>query len=232
MQCFAIQLKHPLPDKMKHSFLEIVDDELRKKLARYKRKSDFELNLCTHVLLRIVINRFYQYDFNKIAFSKNLYGKPYIEQGNIHFNISHSHEWGVCVIDDTPVGVDIERVTPIDVRSMMNCFSDSEQKAIFQLSITDQLQTFYRIWVLKESYLKKLGVGLSKALSSFTFHTEDERVIVQDNQYVHGTHYFYEENIDNYKVAICAEHNDFPENISVISIQELSGYIADLNVRN
>lgn len=85
---------------------------------------------------------------------------------------------------------------------------------------------------IKGELSKKLGVGLSKALSSFTFHTEDERVIVQDNQYVHGTHYFYEENIDNYKVAICAEHNDFPENISVISIQELSGYIADLNVRN
>ncbi|WP_165763843.1 4'-phosphopantetheinyl transferase family protein [Halalkalibacter urbisdiaboli] len=228
MNCFAIHLKQPLPDKMKHSFLEIVDDDLRKKLARNKRKSDFELRLCTHVLLRMMINRFYQYDVNKLTFGKNLYGKLYIEQADIHFNISHSHEWGICVIDRTPVGVDIEKVKPINVQSMMKCFSESEQKTLLQLQKTDQIQEFYRIWVLKESYLKKLGVGLSKALNSFAFHTENNRVIVQDNQDVDGTHYFYEENLDkHYKVAICAEHKDFPEHVSVLSIQELSEYIAD-----
>jgi 4'-phosphopantetheinyl transferase len=227
MQCFAVHLSYPLPDKMKNSFLKILDNDLRQKLARYKRKNDFELNLCTHVLLRILLNRFYQYDLKQITYRKNLYGKPYIRQENIHFNISHSNQWGVCVIDDTPVGVDIEEIIPLDVDSMIKCFSEVEQKALLQMSKADQIQAFYRLWVLKESYIKKLGVGLSKALDSFTFHTDFERVIVQDKQDVNGTHYFYEENVDkHYKLAICAEHNDFPEKISVISLQDLSEYLA------
>ncbi|XQY93054.1 4'-phosphopantetheinyl transferase family protein [Metabacillus sp. HB246100] len=230
MRCFAIQLEAPLSSKMKTAFLEILDNDLRQNLARYKRESDFELNLCTHVLLRIMLSRYYQYDLKRITYKKNLFGKPYIQEGNIHFNISHSNQWGVCAIDDTPVGVDIQVMTQLDVDSVMKCFSVVEQKALLQMPKADQLQEFYRLWVLKESYIKKLGVGLSKALDSFTFNFDFERVVVQDKQYVNGTHYFHEENIvKQYKLAICAEHNDFPENISVTSIQDLYDYIAILN---
>lgn len=234
MQCFAIHLKYPLDDEVKRVFLEILDDDLRRKLARYKRKNDFELNLCTHALLRAMLNRFYQHDLKELTYRKNSYGKPYIEKGNIHFNISHSRQWGVCVIDDnSPVGVDIEEVIPLDIESMVKCFSDVEQKALLQMPKEDQLPTFYRLWVLKESYVKKLGLGLSKALDSFIFHTDFQGVSVRDKQGVNRTHYFYEANIGkHYKLAICAEHNEFPKTISLISVEYLSEYLTYYNKKD
>ena len=41
------------------------------------------------------------------------HGKPYIigyEQ--VHFNISHSDNICICVVDDMPIGIDIQKMKP------------------------------------------------------------------------------------------------------------------------
>lgn len=51
-------------------------------------------------------------------------------------------------------------------------------------SINSQLRRFYRIWCLKESIVKALGVGIDFNLKSFEFSVqeEDETVKVDNNR--------------------------------------------------
>lgn len=116
----------------------------------------------------------------EISFSKTYYGKPYIEGSTIQFNVSHSGEYIICGISTEPVGIDIEEMRDHDIACIAERFFSkseleflTEEKSLF-------LERFYELWVLRESYLKWMGVGLTKALDSFFISITNENIIVND----------------------------------------------------
>ncbi len=84
----------------------------------------------------------------------NDYGKPYLKNNEIYFNISHSHNVTVLVISDGEVGVDIEKVTMREKVIAKIC-TEEEKKLI------KSAEDFTLLWVKKESYVKYLGLGLA-----------------------------------------------------------------------
>lgn len=141
-------------------------------------------------------------------------GKPVFDNQSLgHFNLSHSGEWVVCALDNQTVGIDVERFRkPLDAHEpkdlkVMKLFSEAEQAYINKADISDRPARFYRLWTLKESYLKALGVGLSQPLNSFTINIIDEHHanLIIDEQIQTGW-YFYYFNVDaNHVFAICAK---------------------------
>ena len=56
------------------------------------------------------------------------HGKPVLQDHpHLHFSLSHSGEWAVCALSDTPVGVDVERIRPIDAARLVNRWLPAEQ---------------------------------------------------------------------------------------------------------
>ena len=98
---------------------------------------------------------------------ENEYGKPYFSNSDTHFNLAHSENALICAISDSPIGVDIERIGEIKPMILNKCFSDKEASYI---SSPDD---FYKLWTLKEAYVKAIGVGISKRLSEISFTIED-----------------------------------------------------------
>ena len=94
---------------------------------------------------------------------KGSHGKPYFPGTDIHFNISHSGDYKVLAIAETPVGVDIEKVRKADLR-VAKRFCENEYNYITQ---KDSEHRFFEIWTKKEAYLKYKGTGLSGGLDSF-----------------------------------------------------------------
>lgn len=95
------------------------------------------------------------------------YGRPYIE-GAPDFNISHSGEYIFCAIAERGrVGVDVEKVTPIDIHDFRRFMSDEEWAGID--TSTDRLRCFYDTWTLKESVIKADGRGLSAPFTRIHF---------------------------------------------------------------
>lgn len=79
-------------------------------------------------------------------------GKPLLlEYPDLHFSLSHSGSYAVCVIADRPVGVDVETQRNISKALRRRYFSEEEQAA-------DPV----RVWVLKESFCKMTGRGLAQ----------------------------------------------------------------------
>jgi 4'-phosphopantetheinyl transferase len=82
----------------------------------------------------------------------------------VQFSVSHSGDYALLGFRRGGlVGVDIERIneqTPIDEIAPTIC-SPAELALLGSLGPAARRQTFFRLWTLKEAYLKALGVGLS-----------------------------------------------------------------------
>lgn len=201
-----------------------IDDLLSKvsqyrnnRIKNYKNNSDKKLSLCSELLLKkafkdLKINSNYNYRFND-------YGKPYLDDTNIFFNISHSGDYAICALSDKEIGIDIQQIRKTTSNITEKCFSDDETKYINSFENDDKLEAFYRIWTLKESFIKNIGVGLALPLKDFSINIGNEITIKQT---VNNNIYYFEElNIDsNYKCSLCNINNNSAiiKNVSVFEL--------------
>lgn len=128
-----------------------------------------------------------------IEYGKN--GKPYI-MGNVslYFNISHSGTKVAVGIHNSEVGIDIQKIRPVNMRLVDRFFTGGEDEYI-----NFNMQKFHEVWCLKESYLKCIGTGLTIGLSEFEI-IPGRKMYIDDYQLTL-------ENVDDYKLGICAKNN-------------------------
>lgn len=106
----------------------------------------------------------------EIAF--NCYGKPYLKNhDNLFFNISHCHELAVCTVEECEVGIDAENIRQWHPRVAKRVFSDREME-LFNSS-KNKNEIFFRLWTLKESFVKAIGIGISYPMKTCEFLTYD-----------------------------------------------------------
>ena len=109
----------------------------------------------------------------RLEFRRGPFGKPYLRQRagpEIYFNLSHSGGFGlVGVTRAAEVGVDLEfRRRDRDWRRLAARFFAPEELAWLEgLPAGERLGGFYRIWTLKEAWLKATGHGLRYGLGRF-----------------------------------------------------------------
>ena len=113
------------------------------------------------------------------------HGKPSIlGHPEIHFNLSHCREAAVCIINDRPVGVDVESVRPLKDSLAEYTMNDAELDEIRQAA-NPALQ-FTRFWTMKEALLKLTGEGINNHLKN-VLHRSDvifETTVSPDIRYV------------------------------------------------
>lgn len=88
------------------------------------------------------------------SYYRNEFGKPICDDKC--FNVSHSHGVVVLVIDKVSVGVDIEKVRPVE--DDLKNFVTSIEEAAF----ASDSETFYQIWTNKEALVKAEGHGIKE----------------------------------------------------------------------
>ena len=60
-------------------------------------------------MLRQLLGRYLDQDPGAVTFSRGSHGKPFLPEGTLHFNVSHTHELALYAIArDREVGVDVE----------------------------------------------------------------------------------------------------------------------------
>lgn len=87
----------------------------------------------------------------------NEHGKPYLKDNKLYFNISHDRNMTVLVTSDKEIGVDIEYLTYKP--SVVNKYFTPREQEIIKNSKNKEYD-FTKIWVMKESYVKMLGIGI------------------------------------------------------------------------
>ena len=103
-----------------------------------------------------------------LVFAYGPHGKPsLVGHEEVGFNLSHSNECALfAVAVGRVVGIDIERVRPIDAVALSRrFFSPHESTIIASLSGPAQHAAFFTAWTRKEAFLKATGEGIG-ALST------------------------------------------------------------------
>jgi phosphopantetheinyl transferase len=96
--------------------------------------------------------------------------------GGPSVSLSHSGDIVVCAVAESAVGVDVEVASPRDIEAVAErYFTPAENR---WLAGADP-QRFRMLWVLKEAYLKALGVGISGGLESLECRIEPPDIVAR-----------------------------------------------------
>lgn len=112
------------------------------------------------------------------------FGKPALaDYQDFHYNLSHSGHYAVCGVDDEAIGVDIQEEIAVSDDLGERFFTAGE--ADFLRSLPNEpikRREFFRLWSVKESYIKLTGQGMHQGLNSFEIDWEKKRIVDLDDR--------------------------------------------------
>lgn len=117
-------------------------------------------------LLEYAVSRLYRIGVPELSRDKGKYGKPCFRiHPEVRFNISHSGDLVICAVSDFEIGIDIQEKSRMNTdRIAKKVMSSAEHKKYLESS--ERQDFFYRVWVMKESYVKWIGDGITRELHS------------------------------------------------------------------
>ena len=129
-------------------------------------------------------------------------------------NFSHSGNYVLCAAEITRIshvklGCDIEKMKDIDDnldRLAKRFFSYSEYQAVFNCETQrGKRETFFRLWALKESYLKATGAGMTIDTRSVEVKLGEKITLLKQPVKYGDSYSLWELNAFDlpYKVAVC-----------------------------
>jgi 4'-phosphopantetheinyl transferase len=223
MEIFAVKLVDAdVFTEIKHKLISSLSVEQQAKYTNYKHLDNLQRSLLGELMIRKILSGKLKLDPAHILLKQHEKGKPYLENTDLHFNISHSGKWVIAAFSHNVIGIDIELIREPNYNvaerfysayeiQQLNSFSDNELKKLY----------FFDLWTLKESYLKAIGTGLTKSLSSFTIKIESGFIRITDEQPIENI-YFRQYQFDtNYKMAVCSFVTDFCDDIQIIDVFSL-----------
>ncbi|MFJ7073645.1 4'-phosphopantetheinyl transferase family protein [Streptomyces sp. NPDC098781] len=186
-----------LPEPAAEAFVErmggerLLTDEERARMARMlmpRRRRQF---LAGRLLCRHALSARTGHPEDGWHFPVDAYGRPEPRPDwyGVRFNVSHTDGLVVCAVTDgAACGVDVEG--PLSEESAAHVarfFSPAERAELDALGPAERPRRTGELWVLKEAYLKGLGIGGRRDFDGFAFTSRSAgRITVHDPEQPHG----------------------------------------------
>lgn len=136
-------------------------------------------------------------------------GKPYLaEHPNLYFNLSHSGSVAVCALCDAEIGVDVQEYRKVKESVAERFFTAQEKTQLKALENhgEEYEKLFFRMWSVKESYIKFTGLGMKQGLDTFVINWENQQI--QDKESEKDVACFQEVSIgelSRYAISVCSK---------------------------
>lgn len=148
-------------------FLGILEKRERHQGARFRLERDRKRFLTKRFILKKLLSLYLDTPPQFIRFGHNQHGKPHLIQPthdtSLQFSTSHSQGLALIVVArQRNLGVDLESIQSLpEIDALLSrWFPRSEAMILQNLATQEKHLAFYRLWTLKEAYLKALGQGL------------------------------------------------------------------------
>jgi 4'-phosphopantetheinyl transferase len=170
-------------------YLSFLTESEINKINNYKTQLLRNRQIVSKAILKKTISEYLNIDILEIEYSLNKYGKPFLNKSlnhsSLNFNISHSENIGIFAFSLDDIGIDVEKIKEIsnlgEVKEIT--LTDFEQKWYNNLDKEVQTEIFYKVWTIKEAFLKAIGKGFSFSPLNIELTNEHEKQIQIKNIY-------------------------------------------------
>jgi 4'-phosphopantetheinyl transferase len=154
----------------------MLDEHERARADRFHFAADRDIYIAAHALTRALLTHVHALPAPAWRFVTAPTGKPEIaaafDQPKLRFNLSHTRGLVACVVGfDHDLGIDVEANDRCrnELRLAARFFASDEVSLLRRIAEDERRKAFFRIWTLKEAYIKATGQGLACPLDSFAF---------------------------------------------------------------
>ncbi len=169
---YYIKRMSEFSEEKKEEFLKFLDKEKRTEYLSSSNENRKNSILLSQGFAKEKIGELYNLDKKDIVFSVTNQGKPFCKSHpEIYFSLSHSGDFLTLAVSDKEVGIDIEKPREAKENLVRRVCAENEIKKIYSSEKPNIV--FTEIWTKKEAYLKALGTGIDRELSSIDTTSED-----------------------------------------------------------
>lgn len=157
-------IEHPqcYNDMRYYTHFEQLPQWRRNIALRYTKTDDRKSCVLSFMLLKYALNK--EYGILTVPrFTYNEFGKPYLPELEVFFNISHCRNAIACMVSKLEVGIDVEAITEYNHAIAQRICSHNELCTIEKSEVPQIDLTI--LWTQKEAISKFEGKGLSMPFS-------------------------------------------------------------------
>ena len=170
---YYIKRMSDFSEEKKEDFFKLLDKEKKTEYLSATNENRKNSILLSQGFAKEKIAELFGFDKKDIVFSVTDMGKPYCKSHpEIFFSLSHSDDFLALAVSDREVGIDIEKIREAKENLVHRVCSENEIKEIYSSERPDK--AFTEIWTKKEAYLKALGTGIDRELT--TIDTTDKNL--------------------------------------------------------
>lgn len=138
----------------------------RERASSFVFERDRHAYIASRVVLRQLLGGVLGMDPSSVELEADANGKPRLKGDAVRFNLSHSGDLLLLALTrECDLGIDVECCRPLEALELSRRFFCAEEADwIESLAGNRRLAAFFRLWTLKEAYLKAIGKGLSHPL--------------------------------------------------------------------
>ena len=214
-------------------YIELLDETRRNKVRQCKNEEDKKRSLLAGYLIQVGVKEWIweesglQADAAPLSLSY-VYGedgKPYLrDHKDIHFNISHSGQYVTAAFSSEEVGIDIQHHRELRTDIAGRFFSAQDKELLKRME--DREDGFYRMWAVKEAYMKLTGEGMRQRMDVTAMKAEregsiiilDKGIIYKKEQENNSAYFWIYDKIMKYSIAVCSYGETADINIKEIKV--------------
>lgn len=163
-------------------FLGCLDAPRRKSVLAKAHESDKINSLLSRLILLSELEKRTGIPRKRLSFTLGTHGKPYLKRSDLFFSMSHTEGAIVAAFSEgEEIGADVERKNRrVSERMYPRVLSDEEQRSV------RGTEDFLKLWVQKEAFLKRLGVGITCDLRAVSPEKLPDTAAIDCGDYIVG----------------------------------------------
>lgn len=217
------------PSKLAASYLSDQEHKQSHNFTHIERRQEF---IWSRIYLRFFLAHYMKVQAEKISWTVDARGKPYLPDSRWHFSWSHCRGSMVFAFSlGSPVGVDVEAVRPLRFLAKLEkrVYSPPEMEMVKKLQTDQQgnsqerLQLFFNVWTKKEAIAKASGKGLAmeRLRSLYVGHGRPEVIYLDHKEQTPSPFKVWSQSVEPYVVSVASSGK-------ISSIRWMDGILQDL----
>lgn len=190
--------------------LKLLSPYRQQKIAILRHGRDKNRSLAAGLLLDHALAAFGLQE-RSVEYEIGEWGKPALKyHPEICFSLSHSGDYAICTVGDKPLGNDIERIKEGRLKVADRFFAKEELAWLYGTEREEeQTRRMFRLWTMKESFMKAVGMGMALSLRDFVVHVDGASGRARVRHSVDAKYYHMREyrEIEGYCTAVCVQES-------------------------